>query len=84
MALLLKPEIDKEFGYFDKEGRTITPPRSLKIIQHYQNEIDKGRMSLNWAFERCAGDIEGRNWHPDLPQKGKSHYRVTVNVESGR
>ena len=55
-------------------------PRNARIVQHYEAKVAQGHMSGNWAFERCCGDIEGRNYHPTAPQRGKSHYAVTVNI----
>jgi len=47
---------------------TLTSARNSRIIAHYQREIDCGHMDQYTAFERCLGDLMGRNYHPSLDQ----------------
>ena len=56
--------------------------REARIIAHYTRRVERG-MGLNQAVEHVCHDIEGRNGHPSKPQRGKSHYQVTVNYNRG-
>ena len=57
-------------------GLDVTKPmamtqRSQNIIRHYQMEVDRGHMTKGTALERCLGDLAGRNYKPDLEQRGE-------------
>lgn len=43
--------------------------RELRILNHYQRQLELGRMDQLSAVERCLGDLAGRNYHPKLDQR---------------
>lgn len=51
-----------------KDGGYVSQ-RTSKIIVHYDQEIAKGHMTLNTAFERACSDIAGANGHPTKVQR---------------
>lgn len=56
--------------YVDKLGLAAYTKRDAKIISHYLNEINLGRMDIFSAMYRTLGDISGRNYHPEREQRG--------------
>ncbi len=44
--------------------------RAKRITAPSAREVALRRMAPDVAAERTAGDIAGRNWHPDKPQRG--------------
>ena len=44
--------------------------RAARIAAYYTREVALGRIPPDVAQERLHGDLAGRNYHPDKPQRG--------------
>lgn len=43
--------------------------REARILGHYQRQLERGYMDQLSAFDRCLGDLAGRNYHHGLEQR---------------
>lgn len=43
--------------------------RERRIVDHYEREVAKGRMSVNTAHDRALADMAGANGHPSKVQR---------------
>lgn len=57
--------------------------REFDIVAHYEREVARGRLTMAQAYERACNDLQGRNGHVSLPQRGKAYRAVTLNVVHG-
>lgn len=43
--------------------------REMRIIGHYDREVERGHMTINTACDRALADIAGANGHPQRVQR---------------
>lgn len=64
-------ELEQRLGLRDAEGKLLPiSSRDANILRHYEQEIAKGRMTLNTATSRAKHDFAGNNGHPERKQRG--------------